>query len=142
MHTMFSALASEHAWCDQLFAQACTHARSGDFSLAKRALAALAETMERHLQTEETGAFAVYDAMLPQGAPLTDALRAEHGQIRGVLVRLATSLEEDDRLAFLKHAGTLALVLQQHNEKEEEIFYPMLERLHAAGKQKCASSVS
>ena len=131
MHTMFSVLASDHALCDQLFAQACTHVRSGDFLLAGRILSALAGTMERHLQAEETAVFAQYEAMLPEAAPLTAALRGEHGQIRGMLLRLATSLEEGDRLAFLKHAGTLALVLQQHNEKEEMVLYPMLERLQA-----------
>ncbi len=69
-------------------------------------------------------------------------LRAEHGQIRGMLCRMADSVAAGEREAFLKHAGTLRLVLQQHNEKEERVFYPLAGALLLAQREGIAAAIA
>lgn len=129
MDTIFTMLAHDHDMHDALFAQACGQVIGHDWPSAARSLAQLRSIIGRHLEAEETLVFAAYDQVVGSMAASTAILRAEHRQVAGVLERMIASLEQRDRSAFLKHAGTLRLVLQLHKEKEEHVFYPMAERL-------------
>lgn len=117
MQSIFSMLAGEHALHGDLFTRACGGVREGDWGGARQALAALTEAIERHLRIED-------DCILRPLAKIqgpVGTLRVEHAQVRGVLLRMAESLAELDRSAFMKHAGTLRLVLQFHYQKREAI---------------------
>jgi hemerythrin-like domain-containing protein len=142
METIFSMLASDHAVSEVLFSRACSFVRADDFGAARLALTSLAATLEHHLETEETHVFAAVDAALAPGKRSTAVLRAEHRQILGVLKRMADSVDEGDRYAFIKHAGTLRLVLQLHNEKEEKVFYPMAEKVLRAQRERIHAAIA
>ena len=60
-------------------------------------------------------------------------MRMEHSQMRGLLQSMAEMLERKDQNGFLGDAETLLILMQQHNMKEEQIVYPMAERLLADG---------
>src|SRR4051812_7344449 len=110
MQTVFSMLAGEHALHGDLFTRACGSVREGAWGGAGQALAALTNAIERHFRTEHECILRALDKV----AGPVGTLRVEHAQVRGVLRRMANSLTECDRSAFMKHAGTLRLVLQFH----------------------------
>jgi hypothetical protein len=142
METIFSTLTCDHTAIDALFSRACSCVRAHDFGAAGQALESLSATLEHHLHIEETCVFAAFDAALAPGMLSTAVLRAEHRQILGVLQRMADSVDEGDRYAFIKHAGTLRLVLQLHNEKEETVFYPMAEIVLRAQRERIQAAIA
>jgi len=69
-------------------------------------------------------------AMGNSGGPVA-VMRMEHEQVRELLQKLENSFEKQDQDGFLGTAETLLILMQQHNMKEEQILYPMAERMLA-----------
>lgn len=126
--TVTAPLQDHHRQCDTLFAQAEHAAGRGDWNTCAAAFAAFAAELERHFQTEEDILFPAFEAATGmQGGP-TRMMRMEHGQMRGLLVKLAANLAVGDAEDFGGNAETLLILMQQHNIKEENILYPMCDR--------------
>lgn len=117
MQAIFSMPAGEAALQGDLLTRVCGGVRAGDWGAASQALAALADTIETELRLEDDCILRAPDHL---AGPVA-TLRIEHAQVRGVLLRMAASLADLDRSAFMKHAGTLRLVLQFHYQKREAI---------------------
>ena len=62
----------------------------------------------------------------------TFVMRMEHEQMRGLLEQMGTALERGDHDALLDQGDTLLMLIQQHNQKEEGMLYPMSERALAS----------
>jgi hemerythrin-like domain-containing protein len=56
-------------------------------------------------------------------------MRLEHEQVRLLIENLKVMIENKDRDGILGEAETLLVMMQQHNAKEEQILYPMMDRL-------------
>ena len=61
----------------------------------------------------------------------TQVMRMEHEQIRALMGQAQAALAGHDAQEFLGLAETLMLLILQHNIKEEQILYPMMDRLLA-----------
>jgi hemerythrin-like domain-containing protein len=59
-------------------------------------------------------------------------MRMEHDQMRGLLDQMGAALERGDHDALLDQGDTLLMLIQQHNQKEEGMLYPMSERALAS----------
>lgn len=57
----------------------------------------------------------------------------EHDRMRGLLDQMATTMAVGDLQELLDEGDTLLLLIQQHNQKEEQMLYPMSEQALAAG---------
>ena len=57
----------------------------------------------------------------------TQMMRMEHAQMRIMVEQIRTALAARDQQTFLGLAETLMLLIQQHNMKEEQILYPMMD---------------
>jgi hemerythrin-like domain-containing protein len=55
-------------------------------------------------------------------------MRSEHEQIRALLFQMSDALTAQDGAQFLGLAETLMMLMQQHNMKEENILYPMMDQ--------------
>jgi iron-sulfur cluster repair protein YtfE (RIC family) len=55
-------------------------------------------------------------------------MRSEHGQMNELLAALAQAIASRDADAYLGYAETLLMLVRQHNIKEEQILYPMIDR--------------
>ena len=55
-------------------------------------------------------------------------MRMEHAQMRVLVEQMRSIISARDRQEFLGLAETLMLVIQQHNMKEEQILYPMMDQ--------------
>jgi hemerythrin-like domain-containing protein len=62
----------------------------------------------------------------------TFVMRMEHDQMRGLLDQMGAALERGDQNALLDQGDTLLMLIQQHNQKEEGMLYPMSERALAS----------
>lgn len=132
MSTIASYLSGDHEACDQLFADAEDAAAAGRWSESGRLFERLRTAVERHFEAEERILFpAIEESMVDTMGP-TRVMRREHEQIREGFDQLAGALEQKDPSRYLGAADALLIMIQQHNVKEEQILYPMGDRLLGA----------
>lgn len=134
METISSYLANDHARCEALFAQAQSALEDGQWPQAARAFACFGDALERHLLVEERIVFPAYEKAIRTASVPASAMRAEHLRIRGIMQRLAYSIEKRRGDEAFDHAGILRRVLDRHDQAEQGKLYPMVERV-LAGRQ-------
>lgn len=122
-------MADDHKRCDALYVEAERLVDAGDWQAAAAAYADFHLAMERHFAMEEEVLFPEIEQS--QGGPVgpTQVMRMEHRQMRELFSALAEAAAEEDPDAFLGHAETLLILMQQHNAKEEQILYSLGDRL-------------
>jgi hemerythrin-like domain-containing protein len=82
---------------------------------------------------EEQVLFGAYEAVAG-AAGSSQVMRREHEQMRALFADLARALEGRAGTEFLGLSETLLMLMQQHNMKEEQMLYPMCDRLLASGR--------
>jgi hemerythrin-like domain-containing protein len=133
MNSIATYLKNDFARCNRLYYQVCERAMGRDQDAASRAMRAFSYALERHMQIEEKFVFSAFEASNGGGASPTEALRSEHAQIRSALQRMRAALTEHSQHAFLLHADTVCLLLQQHVQGEHFKVLPLLERALGRG---------
>ena len=83
---------------------------------------------------EEQVLFAAYEALAGASGP-SQVMRREHEQMRALFSDLTRALERRDDAEFLGLSETLLVLTQQHNMKEEQMLYPMCDRLLVSGRE-------
>jgi hemerythrin-like domain-containing protein len=133
MQSILEYMSNEHVKCDEHFATAEQQVSKSNWQDASTAFNDFVNAIERHLQMEEQVLFRYIErSMGNSGGPIA-VMRMEHSQMRGLLQTMAETLEKKDKDGFLGDSETLLILMQQHNMKEEQIVYPMAERLLANG---------
>lgn len=117
-----------HRDCDELFARAESAVASCNLLEAASAWQAFVLDLEQHITIREEGL--LFPAFENAGGPSgpTFMMRSEHEQMRALVTQINEALEKEDAIRFLGLADTLMILIQQHNMKEEQILYPMLDR--------------
>lgn len=126
--TVTAPLQDHHHHCDSLFALAERTAAAGAWESCTATFAEFSTQMELHFRTEEDVLFPAYEAATGSPEGPTRVMRVEHGQMRGLLQRMATELLERDADGFGGDAEALLILMQQHNMKEECMLYPLCDR--------------
>ncbi len=90
--------------------------------------------MERHFQMEETVLFPTFVEISGMLQGPTQVMRMEHQQMRNLLARMSEAVSNGDPEEILEVGETMMILMQQHNVKEEGIFYPMADQ-HLASYQ-------
>ncbi len=62
----------------------------------------------------------------------TSMMRYEHEQMRSLFAQMSQALQAQRSDDYLGASETLLIMMQQHNAKEEQILYPMLDQMLAA----------
>jgi hemerythrin-like domain-containing protein len=124
---------SGHRSCDAQWADVEAAADAGKAEDTARAWRRFEASLRRHLAQEEEILFPAFE----QTTGMTDAgptfvMRSEHTQMRGLLDQMAAALERGEAQELLDLGDTLLLLIQQHNQKEEHMLYPMSEQALAA----------
>ena len=132
MTTIADYLTTEHKRCDDLFIDAENNVNGKTWEQAEILFAQFRDAIEQHFSMEETVLFPAFESATGNSAGPTSVMRTEHRQIRGVLSSLTDALARRDKIAYLGHSESLNIMLQQHNMKEENILYPMTDRVLAA----------
>lgn len=121
-----------HGHCDEVFAAAETAARAGDWAACATALQRFRVDLLEHLEVEEARIFPAFEAHTGNTGGPTRVMRGEHEQMREIVGWLGEALAVHDADAFGDAVETLLILMQQHNMKEENILYPMCDRVLGA----------
>lgn len=128
MKAISEIMQKSHRDCDELFARAEAAVADGNWLDATSAWKAFVSDLEQHITVREEGL--LFPAFEKAGGPSgpTFMMRSEHEQMRALVGQINEALEKKDASRFLGLADTLMILIQQHNMKEEQILYPMLDQ--------------
>lgn len=122
-------MTQDHKQCDLLFINAEQAASDENWDEANQALARFIQAMDRHFGLEEQEIFPAFETETGMMTGPTEMMRMEHEQMRGLFAEMQYALEQNDSDDYLGIAETLLILMQQHNIKEEQILYTMMDEL-------------
>ena len=132
MQSIQEFMTGDHRHCDDLFVAAERLSADGDWESARRGFEAFNNAIEHHFTMEEEVLFPEFEQATGSAMGPTQVMRLEHRQMRDLFAAMGEAVERRDTEAFLGEAETLLILMQQHNAKEEQILYPMSERMLAS----------
>jgi len=127
MVSISEIMQDNHHECDELFAKAEQAASEQNWLEANTAWQAFTKELESHITVKEEGI--LFPALEEINGPMgpTQVMRNEHEQMRMLISQISQSITDQDSNQFLGLSETLMMLMQQHNMKEEQILYPMIE---------------
>ncbi len=125
--TLSNFMTEHHKYCDDLFIQAETAVEREQWDEAESAWSKSANEIEKHFQREEQILFPEFENLTGMMQGPTQMMRIEHQQIRDLMGEITKSCEKQNKTSFLGLSETLMVTMQQHNMKEEQILYPMID---------------
>lgn len=128
METISSYMSSDHHRCDELFAQAEAAVSGQDWTIIAADLRAFLDSMQHHFKMEEEVLFPAFEQRTGMTMGPTQVMRMEHVQMRELFDAMADAVKQQDRDEFLGQAETLLVMMQQHNMKEEQMLYHMVDQ--------------
>lgn len=119
----------DHRRCDSNWVEVEAAAETGDAEAVKERWCTFQSGLLKHLQMEEEVLFPAFEQAtgMSEGGP-TFVMRAEHDQMRGLLEQMDAAANAGDHDELVDLGDTLLMLIQQHNQKEEHMLYPMAER--------------
>jgi iron-sulfur cluster repair protein YtfE (RIC family) len=87
----------------------------------------LAARLTRHIQLEEAILFPLFEERVAMIGP-TQVMRSEHREILAALDRMRGAIESRDPDGFSGSLRDLVTRLTPHNDKEENVLYPAIDR--------------
>ncbi len=135
MTSITDAMGNDHRHCDEQFAAAEAAVAAGNWDEGSQQLAQFLESMQRHFRVEEERIFPAFEVASGNSMGPTEVMRHEHQQMRQLFEQMVAGFGLRDADAFLGAADTLLILMQQHNAKEEQILYPMGDRMLAGQQQ-------
>lgn len=130
MTTLAEFMSADHKACDEAFARAEEAALDNNWTPAEAMFGAFQHSMARHFRREEE---VLFPALLDAGGPggPVQVMQMEHAQMNDLIEQLAVSVANKNSKNYGGVAETLLIVMQQHNLKEEQILYPIADRILA-----------
>lgn len=122
--TLRAFLCDDHRLCDEAWAEveAAPPARRAE------AFQRFDARLRRHLDAEDQHLFPCFERAAGMfGVGPTAVMRQEHQGMRGLLDQMAVALAAGQAEELLDLGDTLLMLIQQHNSKEEQVLYPMME---------------
>ena len=130
MPSLAKVMHQDHQHCDQLFAAA---EDALDQGRGQDETQSFLQAMARHFTAEEELLFPAFEEFTGmKGMGPTQVMRDEHQQMRALLTQMQTALDQHNTKEAQRPLETLLILMQQHNLKEENILYPMME-MHLGG---------
>lgn len=125
-------MTNNHRECDNLFAVAEESAAKGKWEKVQDEFNAYRTAIEHHLVMEESVLFPAFDAKTGMEMGPTHVMRLEHQQMRKLVDDLAQMVAVKDADGYLGVSETLMVLTQQHNMKEEQMLYNMMDQTFEA----------
>lgn len=127
MDTISNVMTHDHKRCDLLFSDTENRVADGAWQEAEHYFQMFSRAMEQHFSHEENTLFPAFENATGNTSGPTMMMRHEHQQMRELLLAMLASLQAKNRERYLGLAETLLIFMQQHNMKEEQILYPMID---------------
>lgn len=132
MSTILEFLGSDHRACDDLFASAEAAAAQKNWDSARSLFGQFQAAMAHHLAMEEDVLFPAFESRTGMSSGPTEVMRMEHAQMRDLMQEMAKAVAAGNQDSYLGLSETLNMLMQQHNLKEENMLYPMSDRVLGA----------
>ena len=132
MNKISDFMANDHRACDALFANAEEHVGNGEWTKGSTNFNAFLAAMQRHFSIEEEILFPAFDKKTGMEMGPTFVMRSEHRQMNKVFDDMRQALDAKDSDTYLGLSETLLMLMQQHNMKEEQMLYQMMDQHLAA----------
>ena len=120
-------MTQDHRECDESFAGVEEAVEKGDFAKAMSAFESFKERTIRHFAREEELLFPEFTAVTGMRGGPVEVMEYEHEQIRSLFPQLDEALKNGDKDGFLGISEGMMILLQQHNMKEEQMLYNMIQ---------------
>lgn len=134
MISIKSVMTDDHKKCDEIFSNAELQASKNEWEKAQLLLRKFSDHILFHFDHEEKVLFAEFENMTGMKHGPTSMMRHEHEQMRELLNEMEQAVNARNQDRYLGLSETLLIFMQQHNIKEEQILYPMID-------QECANKV-
>ena len=128
MNGITDFMTQHHRECDDLFAAAEESVANGKWEKASSDFNLYLKEMARHFAMEEDVLFPAFDQKTGMEMGPTFVMRSEHEQMNKVIEDMAQAVAAKDADAYLGSAETLMILTQQHNMKEEQMLYRMMDQ--------------
>ncbi len=121
-------MTQDHRDCDDTFAAMEQKANSEGLAATQELYQKMASEMEHHFQMEERVLFPAFEEKTGMTQGPTQMMRMEHTQMRSLIQEIGEALESDNKDRFFGLTETMMIMLQQHNMKEEQMLYTMIQQ--------------
>jgi len=130
--TLADFFTHDHHEVDRHWARVEEAAESGDDAAVRTAFDTFDHAQRHHIAMEEDVLFPAFEAATGMTQGPTAVMRDEHTQMRGLLDQMRAALVSGDTQEMIDQGDTLLMLIQQHNQKEEAVLYPMAEQVLGA----------
>ena len=127
--TINAFMANHHKQCDTQFAQAEEAVANGDWQQGSLLWDQFAQELEKHFEREESILFPEFESASGMSGGPTQMMRMEHEQMRTLVEEINKATRNKEKDQFLALSETLMVTMQQHNMKEEQMLYPMIDQV-------------
>ena len=125
-------MTKEHRACDEEFAKVENFVNEGDFSNALAEFMKFKDHTLKHFAQEEELLFVEFkEATGMSGGPV-EVMTFEHNQMRGIIEQITQALSEKNSDEFFGLSDAFMITIQQHNMKEEQMLYNMMQQVLGA----------
>ncbi|WP_168108207.1 hemerythrin domain-containing protein [Ramlibacter lithotrophicus] len=128
METISSYMQQDHVLIDGIAERAAAAAAARDWTAFARDGAEFLQRLRRHIQVEERLLFPAFELRtgMTTAGPSVQT-RVEHEQMAPILQQMEAALAARDATGFQLSTKALFDILVPHNQKEEQMMYPMLD---------------
>jgi len=128
MATISTAMTADHRRCDEIFTTAEELVSTEKWSEAESVFFAFRDAMLNHFSMEEERLFPAFEQHLGHAMGPTQVMRMEHIQMKQLFSEMEQAVKARDDAQYLGLSETLMMIMQQHNMKEEQMLYPMMDQ--------------
>ncbi len=118
----------DHRVCDELFVAAENALTDKKTEEAKKLYEEFYVLTNHHFDMEEQQLFITFEKRTGMMGGPTQMMRYEHQQLRSQMESMLHAIREGRNDDFFGIGESFMIMLQQHNMKEEQMLYPMIDR--------------
>lgn len=118
----------DHRACDHIYSDAENALLAKDMERGVQLFQSFCDVTNHHFDMEERELFITFEKRTGMMGGPTQMMRYEHQQLRSLLESMRVALAENRLNDFFGIGESMMIMLQQHNMKEEQMLYPMIDR--------------
>ncbi|HKB53557.1 MAG TPA: hemerythrin domain-containing protein [Ramlibacter sp.] len=136
MESISSYMQQDHVVIDGIAERAVAAAQARDWAALTRDGAEFLRRLRRHIEAEERVLFPAFEERTGMStAGPSVQMRLEHEQMKPILAQLDAAVAAQDGAGYQRASKALLDILVPHNQKEEQMMYPMLDEAAGADAQ-------
>ena len=120
-------MTNDHRECDEIFAKVEELVGKKDFEAAKEAFKSFKERTLHHFKQEEEFLFVEFTKATGMVGGPVEVMTYEHNQMRAIFENMQNALDSGNANEFFGFGESMMILLQQHNMKEEQMLYNMIQ---------------